>query len=107
MTRSFLPFTPLFRRSRPDLYLSLEAHRSEKQLKNQISLSVSAQLVHSSPPSSALNGKAQIWEDDQDGYNVDGDMDELFAVLGYKVWSDDMADVAEKLEQLEMVMKLA
>ncbi|RXH88503.1 hypothetical protein DVH24_000102 [Malus domestica] len=31
-------------------------------------------------------------------------MDELLAVLGYKVWSDDMADVAEKLEQLEMVM---
>ncbi|KAM1208605.1 hypothetical protein ACFX2J_014241 [Malus domestica] len=107
MTRSFFPFTPPFRRSRPDLYLSLEAHRSEKQLKNHISLSVSAQLVHSSSSSSTLNGKAQIWEDDQDGYNVGGDMDELLAVLGYKVRSDDMADVADKLEQLEMVIKSA
>ncbi|KAM0960616.1 hypothetical protein ACFX2I_025531 [Malus domestica] len=59
---------------------------------------------YSSPPSSALNGKAKIWEDDQDGYSAGGDMDELLAVLGYKVRSDDMADVAEKLEQLEMVM---
>lgn len=32
-------------------------------------------------------------------------MDELLAALGYKVrLSSDMADVAEKLEQLHMVM---
>lgn len=31
-------------------------------------------------------------------------MDELLAVLGYKVRSSDMADVAQKLEQLEMVL---
>ncbi len=34
-------------------------------------------------------------------------MDELLAVLGYKVRSSDMADVAQKLEQLEMVMDSA
>lgn len=33
-----------------------------------------------------------------------GGMDELLEVLGYKVKSSDMADVAQKLEQLEMVM---
>ncbi|KAM1294214.1 hypothetical protein ACFX13_014595 [Malus domestica] len=34
-------------------------------------------------------------------------MDELLAVLGYKVRSDDITDVAEKLEQLEMVRNSA
>nr|AMZ00184.1 DELLA protein GAI1 [Pyrus pyrifolia] len=58
---------------------------------------------YSSPPSSALNGKAKIWVDEQ-GYSGSGGIDELLAVLGYKVRTDDMADVAEKLEQLEMVM---
>ncbi|KAF5748028.1 GRAS family transcription factor family protein [Tripterygium wilfordii] len=43
------------------------------------------------------NGKAKIWGED-------GGMDELLAVLGYKVRSSDMADVAQKLEQLEEVM---
>ncbi|PRQ45584.1 putative transcription factor GRAS family [Rosa chinensis] len=46
------------------------------------------------------SSKAKIWEEEQES----GSMDELLAVLGYKVRSDDMADVAEKLEQLEMVM---
>ncbi|KAH6826372.1 hypothetical protein C2S53_003739 [Perilla frutescens var. hirtella] len=32
------------------------------------------------------------------------DDDELFAVLGYKVKSSDMADVAQKIEQLEQAM---
>ncbi|KAM7279799.1 hypothetical protein ACFE04_006933 [Oxalis oulophora] len=44
------------------------------------------------------NGKAKIWEDDNNN------MDELLSVLGYKVRSSDMADVALKLEQLEMVL---
>lgn len=47
------------------------------------------------------NGKAKIWEEEQEQA---GGMDELLAVLGYKVRSSDMADVAQKLEQLEMVM---
>jgi DELLA protein len=34
----------------------------------------------------------------------DEDVDELLAALGYKVRSSDMADVAQKLEQLEMAM---
>ncbi|KAK4794812.1 hypothetical protein SAY86_012806 [Trapa natans] len=47
-------------------------------------------------------GKAKVvWEDELD---ASGGMDELLAVLGYKVRSSDMADVALKLEQLEMVM---
>ncbi|KAK0581958.1 hypothetical protein LWI29_019927 [Acer saccharum] len=41
-------------------------------------------------------------EDEQDG--GDDGMDELLAVLGYKVKSSDMVDVAHKLEQLDMVM---
>lgn len=46
----------------------------------------------------ACFGKEKIWAE------PDAGMDELFAVLGYKVKSSDMADVAEKLEQLEMAM---
>ncbi|RRT84964.1 hypothetical protein B296_00011960 [Ensete ventricosum] len=34
----------------------------------------------------------------------DGGVDELLAALGYKIRSTDMADVAQKLEQLEMAM---
>ncbi|XP_045826775.1 DELLA protein 2 [Trifolium pratense] len=42
--------------------------------------------------------KSEIcWEDD-------GGMDELLAVVGYKVKSSDMAEVAQKLEQLEQAM---
>ncbi|XP_022844159.1 DELLA protein GAI-like [Olea europaea var. sylvestris] len=50
----------------------------------------------------AAAGKMKIWEEGQP--KVDAGMDELFAVLGYKVKSSDMADVANKLEQLEMAM---
>lgn len=53
--------------------------------------------------SSSSMGKGKLWEEDQDP----GGMDELLAVLGYKVRSSDMADVAQKLEQLEMVMGTA
>jgi DELLA protein len=35
------------------------------------------------------------------------DVDELLAALGYKVRSSDMADVAQKLEQLEMAMGMS
>ncbi|RAL43628.1 hypothetical protein DM860_017371 [Cuscuta australis] len=49
---------------------------------------------------SSLMGKAKIWEEPP----PDGGMDELLAVLGYKVKSSDMAEVAQKLEQLEMAM---
>ncbi|CAK7344043.1 unnamed protein product [Dovyalis caffra] len=54
-----------------------------------------------SSSSSMATGKGKLWvEDDQDA----GDMDELLSVLGYKIKSSDMADVAQKLEQLEMVL---
>ncbi|CAL9138889.1 unnamed protein product [Musa acuminata var. zebrina] len=38
------------------------------------------------------------------GAEEDGGVDELLAALGYKVRSSDMADVAQKLEQLEKAM---
>ncbi|XP_043695551.1 DELLA protein GAI1-like [Telopea speciosissima] len=46
-------------------------------------------------------GKAKMWDDPQ---QQDAGMDELLSVLGYKVKSSDMAEVAQKLEQLEMVI---
>ncbi|KAL6187504.1 hypothetical protein ACLB2K_038902 [Fragaria x ananassa] len=48
-------------------------------------------------PSNDKVGKAAMWEDSQH----DDGMDELLAVLGYKVKSSSMADVAQKLVQLE------
>ncbi|GMH27461.1 hypothetical protein Nepgr_029304 [Nepenthes gracilis] len=44
--------------------------------------------------------EGRMWEEGRG----DGGMDELLAVLGYKVKSSDMADVAQKIEQLEMAM---
>ncbi|KAK3421516.1 hypothetical protein EUGRSUZ_G02163 [Eucalyptus grandis] len=54
-----------------------------------------------STSASAAAGKSKMW--DEDGCGGGGD-DELLAVLGYKVRSSDMAEVAQKLEQLEEVM---
>ncbi|XP_028769869.1 DELLA protein GAI-like [Neltuma alba] len=54
--------------------------------------------------SSMSSGKMKIWEDELDG---SGGMDELLAALGYKVRASDMADVAQKLERLEMVMAIS
>ncbi|OMO95615.1 Transcription factor GRAS [Corchorus olitorius] len=51
----------------------------------------------------SIPNKGKLWEEEQDA----GGMDELLAVLGYKVRASDMADVAQKLEQLEMVMGTA
>ncbi|GMJ04452.1 REPRESSOR OF GA, REPRESSOR OF GA1-3 1, repressor of GA [Hibiscus trionum] len=58
-------------------------------------------------PSSSLcggssTGKARLWEEET--AQQDCGMDELLAVLGYKVKTSDMAEVAQKLEQLEEVM---
>ncbi|KAE8703860.1 DELLA protein GAI [Hibiscus syriacus] len=52
---------------------------------------------------SSSTNKGKLWGEDQDA----GDVDELLAVLGYRVRTSDMADVAKKLEQLEMVMVTA
>ncbi|KAF5749993.1 hypothetical protein HS088_TW03G00322 [Tripterygium wilfordii] len=51
----------------------------------------------------SYGSKGKMWEESQDA----GGVDELLAVLGYKVRSSDMADVAQKLERLEMVMDSA
>ncbi|CAN6465888.1 unnamed protein product [Victoria cruziana] len=48
-------------------------------------------------PASAATGKVKVEE-------ADAGVDELLAALGYNVRSSDMAEVAQKLEQLEMVM---
>ncbi|KAK7285260.1 hypothetical protein RJT34_20025 [Clitoria ternatea] len=48
--------------------------------------------------SMSSTGKAKMWVEEQGG------MDESLGAVGYKVRSSDMADVAQKLEQLEMVM---
>ncbi|KAG2715129.1 hypothetical protein I3760_03G063400 [Carya illinoinensis] len=58
-----------------------------------------------SDSSSMPSGKAKMWEEERDaGTGVD---DELLAVLGYKVKSSEMEDVADKLEQLGMFMDAA
>ncbi|OIW18054.1 hypothetical protein TanjilG_07545 [Lupinus angustifolius] len=55
----------------------------------------------SSSMSAATTGKSNLWEEDISG---GGGMDELLAVVGYKVRSSDMAEVAQKIEQLEEAM---
>ncbi|XVE85430.1 hypothetical protein DITRI_Ditri17bG0090600 [Diplodiscus trichospermus] len=50
----------------------------------------------------STNGTAEMWE--EEAAQQDCGMDELLAVLGYKVKTSDMAEVAQKLEQLEEVM---
>ncbi|KAI3412587.1 uncharacterized protein J3R85_017172 [Psidium guajava] len=61
--------------------------------------------------SSPTSGKAKMMMWEEDGQDPSGGggggMDELLTALGYKVRSSDMADVAQKLEQLEMVMGTA
>ncbi|KAF8378612.1 hypothetical protein HHK36_029960 [Tetracentron sinense] len=47
--------------------------------------------------------KSTMWEEAQQ--QQDAGNDELLAVLGYKVRSSEMVDVAQKLEQLEMMME--
>lgn len=46
-----------------------------------------------------VTGKSKMWDEEQDA-----GVDELLAVLGYKVKSSDMADVAQKIEHLEGVL---
>ncbi|KAG2302081.1 hypothetical protein Bca4012_060406 [Brassica carinata] len=50
--------------------------------------------------SSSSKDKLMMIKEEEDG----GNMDELLAVLGYKVRSSEMAEVALKLEQLETMM---
>ncbi|KAL3527465.1 hypothetical protein ACH5RR_012121 [Cinchona calisaya] len=61
----------------------------------------------SSSPSSQMISKCnKTWEDEeQQQLQPDAGMDELLAVLGYKVKSSDMAKVAQNLEQLERMMR--
>ncbi|KAL1328492.1 hypothetical protein HN51_038332 [Arachis hypogaea] len=54
--------------------------------------------IHNGTTSS---GKSKLWDECA---AADGGMDELLAVVGYKVRSSDMAEVAQKLEQLEEAM---
>ncbi|GER48779.1 GRAS family transcription factor family protein [Striga asiatica] len=54
----------------------------------------------SSSGSSSSSSKAKMWQCEAE----DAGVDELFAVLGYKVRPSDMAVVAQKIEQLEEAM---
>ncbi|CAN4123329.1 unnamed protein product [Withania somnifera] len=47
-----------------------------------------------------FSGKGKMWDEAEQ----DAGVDELLAVLGYKVKASDMAEVAQKLERLEQVM---
>ncbi|XP_010274729.1 PREDICTED: DELLA protein GAI1-like [Nelumbo nucifera] len=51
--------------------------------------------------SMAAAGKSKMWDELE---QQDAGVDELLAVLGYKVRSSEMAEVAQKLEQLDMVL---
>ncbi|XP_058108105.1 DELLA protein GAI1-like [Magnolia sinica] len=58
-------------------------------------------------PTMPSNGKMKILEPPDASpplQSSDAGMDELLAALGYKVRASDMAEVAQKLEQLEMVL---
>lgn len=58
-------------------------------------------------PNPGTDTKSKPWQEEEESSTQDnntGGMDELLAVLGYKVKSSDMADVAQKLEQLEEAM---
>ncbi|KAM7482048.1 hypothetical protein LguiB_006631 [Lonicera macranthoides] len=50
---------------------------------------------------SAAPGKSMMWPEESD---LHAEIDKLLAGIGYKVRSSDIADVAQKLEQLEEVM---
>ncbi|CAI9111384.1 OLC1v1011602C1 [Oldenlandia corymbosa var. corymbosa] len=56
-------------------------------------------LPNNNNPPNANKATKMMWDE-----QPDAGMDELLAVLGYKVKSSDMADVAEKMEQLERMM---
>ncbi|CAH8266425.1 unnamed protein product [Arabidopsis lyrata] len=56
---------------------------------------------HGTSSSSSSKDKMMMVKKEEDGGNMD---DELLAVLGYKVRSSEMAEVALKLEQLETMM---
>lgn len=68
-----------------------------------ISSNTSSVSVGKGSECSSFCGKSKLWEEEQEA-GAGAGMDELLAVLGYKVRSSDMAEVAQKLEQLEMVM---
>ncbi|KAJ9708458.1 hypothetical protein PVL29_000479 [Vitis rotundifolia] len=56
---------------------------------------------HHPTSSTSPTGKGKMWDADP---QQDAGMDELLAVLGYNVKASDMAEVAQKLEQLEEVI---
>ncbi|KAJ7960098.1 DELLA protein GAI [Quillaja saponaria] len=83
--------------------LSVSMKRDHQESCGGSGYSGSSGSVGNGECSSMSTGKAKMWDDEQDA----GGMDELLAVLGYKVRSSDMADVAQKLEQLDMFMGTA
>ncbi|CAN8260559.1 unnamed protein product [Cochlearia groenlandica] len=55
-------------------------------------------------PPSGSGGEGPSMADNKGKMSDESNMDELLEVLGYKVRSSEMAEVAQKLEQLEMVL---
>lgn len=92
------------KRDRDHLVVKGDSSSSSSSSSSSAAASSSSLMAKTASTSSSVsNGKTKLmmWEDEQP---ADTGMDELLAVLGYKVKSSDMADVAHKLEQLEMVM---
>ncbi|XP_048636215.1 DELLA protein RGL2 isoform X2 [Brassica napus] len=58
----------------------------------------------SQQPSGSCEGSSSVVDNIKGKMADDSNMDELLEVLGYKVRSSEMAEVAQKLEQLEMVL---
>ncbi|PON87383.1 DELLA transcription factor [Trema orientale] len=88
------------KREHPNQSRYLHNPRSDPSMDASSSGAGAGGYVSGSNPTTA--GKAsKMWEDE---CQQDGVMDELLAVLGYKVKSSDMADVAQKLELLEEAM---
>ncbi|KAK7277059.1 hypothetical protein RIF29_18208 [Crotalaria pallida] len=52
----------------------------------------------------AMGQQAMYEEEEFAGAGCGGGLDELLVVVGYKIRSSDMADVAHKIEQLEEAM---
>ncbi|GMH20361.1 hypothetical protein Nepgr_022202 [Nepenthes gracilis] len=82
------------------LYLLLKADRKTMKREHQETANHPLTGGGGGGGGEGCSSRSKTWKEDQG----DGGMDELLEGLGYKVKSSDMADVAQKLEQLEMAI---
>ncbi|KAF5175012.1 Della protein gai [Thalictrum thalictroides] len=79
--------------------------REHQQQSSNSSTTTGSASVSAAMGSVSVSGKNKMWQEEKErSLQPDAGVDELLAVLGYKVKTSDMADVAQKLEQLEMAM---